>query len=604
MLFAGLALAGPCRADDEPPSGGGPAPAVEDALSDVQRQAIQGRILRNRTMLQSRGMLAPPASTAPSVVQSLGWPLRLAPGRTLYGYTSQVNFVDLSTTIGPVLDYNCGTRTYNNSDGYHHGGVDLSLWPFSWLTMANEDVRIVAAAAGTIIGKDDGYSDQSCSRTGNLTPNAVYIQHADGSTAWYLHMKKGSLTTKAVGATVQAGEFLGLVGSSGNSTGPHLHFELHDSSDAVVEPHSGQCNVSSSSWAVQPPYWDSAINAVATHSAPPVFPDCPGVETPNYKDAFSAGDLVTYAIYLREVVAGQSASFRLLDPSGGVSRTWSYTFPTTYDAAYYYWSYSLPSSATAGTWVIEVTYNGVVYAHRFTVGAATAAIDAQSGWWWNPSESGRGFSIERRGNSLFLSTYLYAADGSALWLVSQGALTGSTYTGILQQYAGGQTLSGAYRAPSLLGTVGSVSIVFTSTTTATLTWPGGTIAIQRFNIVSGGVSAGATADAPETGWWWNASESGRGYFAEIQGSTLFLSAYMYGSTGAAVWYVTQNTLTAPLTYQGRILQYGGGQTLTGSYQAPTLSGDLGQVTIQFSSATDATLTLPNGTQIALTRYRF
>jgi hypothetical protein len=63
-------------------------------------------------------------------------------------------------------------------------------------------------------------------------------------------------------------------------------------------------------------------------------------------------------------------------------------------------------------------------------------------------------------------------------------------------------------------------------------------------------------------------------------------------------------LTAPLTYQGRLTQYAGGQTLTGSYQAPTSSSDQGAVTIQFSSATDATLTLPNGTRVALTRYRF
>ena len=68
-----------------------------------------------------------------------------APGRSAYGYSSQNNFVDLSPTIGPVRDYNCGTRTYNNTDGYHHAGIDIGLWPFSWLAMQNEDVRIVAA---------------------------------------------------------------------------------------------------------------------------------------------------------------------------------------------------------------------------------------------------------------------------------------------------------------------------------------------------------------------------------------------------------------------------------------------------------------------------
>ncbi|MBI3499935.1 MAG: peptidoglycan DD-metalloendopeptidase family protein [Proteobacteria bacterium] len=602
LVLVAVVAQGPAWCEEVPPNGGGEGPKIEDELSPAQSEAIQARINRNIATLQRQGAIAPPAAI--SVVQNLGWPLRLATGRKNYGYADQSNFVDLSPSIGPILDYNCGTRSYNNPNGYHHAGTDFGLWPFGWLMMASSDVRIVAAAAGVIVAKDDGYDDQSCGRLGNLTANAVYIRHADGSVAWYLHMKKGSVTTKPVGASVEMGEFLGLVGSSGNSTGPHLHFELHDSADNVIEAHSGQCNTSTSSWAVQPPYYDSAINLIATQSAPPVFPACPKVETPNFSDQFQPGATVYYAIYLRELQAGQSASFTVLDPAGNTERAWTYTFPTTYTDAYYYWYYPLPSTATTGTWVFQVAYNGQVYAHRFTVGATAAAIDPQSGWWWNPNESGRGFSMERRGNNLFLSTYLYATDGTALWLVSSGALSGSTYSGTLQQYAGGQTLDGSYQAPTLLGSSGAISIAFASPTTATLTWPGGTIPIQRFDIVSGGVATGPTNDAPETGWWWSAAESGRGYFAEIQGSTLFLSTYMYNAAGQPVWYVTENTLTAPLTYQGRLLEYAGGQALTGSYRSPSLAGDRGAVVVQFTSDTDGILTLPNGRPIRLTRYRF
>ena len=57
--------------------------------------------------------------------------------------------------------------------------------------------------------------------------------HADGSVAWYGHMKAGSLTNKAVGQTVSSGEYLGIVGSSGNSTGPHLHFGIRVNGKAV-----------------------------------------------------------------------------------------------------------------------------------------------------------------------------------------------------------------------------------------------------------------------------------------------------------------------------------------------------------------------------------
>ena len=90
---------------------------------------------------------------------------------------------------------------------------------------ASDAVRIVAAAPGTIVSKTDGNFDRNCA-IGSGQWNAVYVRHADNSVAWYGHMKSGSLTTKAVGETVVTGEYLGIVGSSGSSTGPHLHFEI------------------------------------------------------------------------------------------------------------------------------------------------------------------------------------------------------------------------------------------------------------------------------------------------------------------------------------------------------------------------------------------
>lgn len=78
--------------------------------------------------------------------------------------------------------------------------------------MAQNAVEIVAAAPGVIIAKDDGYGDKNCSMCTNCSWNAVYVMHADGSVAWYGHMKIFSLTAKAVGQTVAAGEYLGVVG--------------------------------------------------------------------------------------------------------------------------------------------------------------------------------------------------------------------------------------------------------------------------------------------------------------------------------------------------------------------------------------------------------
>jgi murein DD-endopeptidase MepM/ murein hydrolase activator NlpD len=53
--------------------------------------------------------------------------------------------------------------------------------------------------------------------------NLVRVRHANGVESWYAHL---STTTVAVGDLIKAGEPLGAVGSTGNSTGPHLHLEI------------------------------------------------------------------------------------------------------------------------------------------------------------------------------------------------------------------------------------------------------------------------------------------------------------------------------------------------------------------------------------------
>jgi murein DD-endopeptidase MepM/ murein hydrolase activator NlpD len=53
--------------------------------------------------------------------------------------------------------------------------------------------------------------------------NAVHLLHADGTATWYAHLSRLEAHTRL---SVQAGQLIGLVGSTGNSTGPHLHFEV------------------------------------------------------------------------------------------------------------------------------------------------------------------------------------------------------------------------------------------------------------------------------------------------------------------------------------------------------------------------------------------
>ncbi len=134
------------------------------------------------------------------------------------------NYVDLDPTER-LRDYRGGQKTY---DG--HRGVDFDAPNFRW--MDEDRLPVLAAAAGTVVQVRDGHPDRNTRCTGSA--NVVHVQHANGySTRW--HLKRGSIAV-AVGQDVEAGDRLGIVGSSGCSTAPHLHFEVWDASGVALDP--------------------------------------------------------------------------------------------------------------------------------------------------------------------------------------------------------------------------------------------------------------------------------------------------------------------------------------------------------------------------------
>jgi murein DD-endopeptidase MepM/ murein hydrolase activator NlpD len=61
----------------------------------------------------------------------------------------------------------------------------------------------------------------------------VRVRHEDGTETWYNHMSKFSVS---VGETVYAGDQVGAVGVTGNTTGPHLHFEVRPDGGDPIDP--------------------------------------------------------------------------------------------------------------------------------------------------------------------------------------------------------------------------------------------------------------------------------------------------------------------------------------------------------------------------------
>jgi murein DD-endopeptidase MepM/ murein hydrolase activator NlpD len=140
------------------------------------------------------------------------------------------NYVDRSPG-GGLLDYRGGTSTYEN-----HQGVDIAIASFRTM---DAGVAAYAVAPGIVSAVHDGESDRNTvADPGNcsLVANSVYVTHPDGRQSRYLHFKKGSIQV-TLGQEIQAGQKLGLIGSSGCSQSPHLHFELRDGpNDAVLDP--------------------------------------------------------------------------------------------------------------------------------------------------------------------------------------------------------------------------------------------------------------------------------------------------------------------------------------------------------------------------------
>lgn len=376
LLAAALSLGLTVTAQAMPPPNvsGGAVPLPGDEVTPAQRARIEAALAGNVEALRRAGRLPAITSKAAPLAVPLGslqWPLQLVPGHPEKSARTVVNYVDHDPAYpNHVLDYNCGTRTYDQANGYNHQGTDITAYPFAWRKMDNDEAIVVAAAPGVIVLKEDGQFDRSC--TLNDQPwNAVYVRHADGSTAWYGHLKKGSLTAKGLGEWVQTGEFLGVMGSSGDSTGPHVHFELHASDGSLVDPFAGACSGfnSASAWVQQRPYNEPAIDLVITSDAPVEFSPCPTPEVEHRSAYFQPGQIVYLTAFLTDQLRANAVVFNVYSPDDTLFET--ITIPSGadyYAASYWQWAITLPASAPAGAWRFETVFNGQTQSVDFEVG--------------------------------------------------------------------------------------------------------------------------------------------------------------------------------------------------------------------------------------------
>jgi len=165
--------AGPLEAS-APTSGGEPLPQAE---LDLLATSVADEGPRLRELEHTVGRMGKLVSSLP-----LSWPV-----------TGRID-----------SDYGMRRSPWNRSRSEHHDGLDIGSPP---------GTPIKSPAAGTVVAarSNGGYGKN------------VMLDHGNGVKSRYAHLKKIEVKT---GQRVEKGDVLGLVGSTGRSTGPHLHYEV------------------------------------------------------------------------------------------------------------------------------------------------------------------------------------------------------------------------------------------------------------------------------------------------------------------------------------------------------------------------------------------
>ncbi len=142
-----------------------------------------------------------------------------------------VNYVDRDTSIGSFRDHRCEDLTYDQ-----HQGTDFVIRDFRQM---DSGVKVFAAKSGRVYYTHDGEFDRSTQPDSGGYGNFISIGHSDSLYTIYAHLKKYSLKVH-IGDSVEQGQFIGYVGSSGRATDPHLHFEVYHNG-VIIDPFGDHC---------------------------------------------------------------------------------------------------------------------------------------------------------------------------------------------------------------------------------------------------------------------------------------------------------------------------------------------------------------------------
>lgn len=262
-------------------------------------------------------------------------------------------FVDLDPTFG-FSSFGCHDFSY---DG--HRGHDIGLRSFAEQGIG---VPVFAVRDGVVAFAQDGFADMNTSGSHDAG-NYVIVDHGGGQYGWYFHLKKNTVAF-GVGQVVKQGDQVGLAASSGNSFGPHLHFEVQQNGVAV-EPFAGPCSSNSPLVANQDPLvldtrvLDFGVTTVDLFQSGVPHP----FESPKQAQVPLNAGFVYYWMQVVNIPANAQLRMRFYRPNGTLAQDTgdqpfgNPTFLRFWPGFLYAWVFDMQT--IPGTWRVEVLFDSV-----------------------------------------------------------------------------------------------------------------------------------------------------------------------------------------------------------------------------------------------------
>jgi hypothetical protein len=290
------------------------------------------------------------------------------------------------------LPWSAGATQYLTQDANDdccgdHIGANKNAFDFaSW---DGTPFDVLAPAAGTVVhvkmSSKHGCGDASCVNDANY----VVIDHGDGTQTTFLHLAYGSLDPAVkCGTFVRRGQRIAVTGSTGWSTGVHLHVERDQVKKNLKEicecGESGMgCTQSAAKWSL---FWPS----VSQPNVPTKFTEWTSADSPSNrrgligpsKNVDDREEVVSLAIdeisasvgdWAEHKTGGHRGTFRFAKADGKSSATYSLKGAVAKPGIYEVWAWAPLASATPGGSLAETTVT-----LKTAKGSTSGTLDAQS----------------------------------------------------------------------------------------------------------------------------------------------------------------------------------------------------------------------------------